>query len=103
MNARFVLTPEAEADIVNIWQYIAQDNPAAADCVVAELFDAFDRLADMPGIGHFRDDLLDRRHKFWTVYSYLVVYRWEITPLQILAVVHGARDLGAFLSQRVAP
>jgi plasmid stabilization system protein ParE len=55
----------------------------------------------MPGMGHFREDLLDKRHRFWSVYSYIIVYRWETKPLQILAIVHGARDLEAFLARRV--
>jgi hypothetical protein len=32
-------------------------------------------------IGHIRDDLTDRRLKFWSVYSYLVVYEPESRPL----------------------
>lgn len=101
MSPRFVLTPEAEADILDIWRYIAEDSTEAADRVVQQLFEAFDRLADMPGMGHFREVLLDQRHRFWTVYRYVIVYRWQTSPLQVLAVVHGARDLDAFLSRRL--
>jgi antitoxin ParD1/3/4/toxin ParE1/3/4 len=54
----------------------------------------------MPGLGHYREDLLDQRHRFWRVWSYLIVYRWQVTPIQVIAVVHRARDLDGFFSNR---
>ena len=38
-------------------------------------------------------------YKFWSVHSFVIVYRWEATPIQIIAVVH-AHDLDAFFSAR---
>ena len=35
--------------------------------------------------------------KFWTVYSYLVVYDPDSRPLTIVAVLHGARDVEQLL------
>jgi len=98
---RFVLTPEARADLIEIWDYIAEDSTDAADQAIARLDNAFRRLAQTPGMGHYREDLADSRHRFWTVYSYVIAYRWEATPIQIIAVVHGARRLEAFLQQRI--
>ena len=57
----------------------------------------------MPGMGHYREDLLDRRHRFWSVWSYLIAYRWQATPIQIIAVVHGARYLDLFFGRRPTP
>ena len=54
----FVLTPRAEQDIVDIWEYIAGDNLDAADRVLDALDKALHRLAKNPGIGHFREDLV---------------------------------------------
>lgn len=54
----------------------------------------------MPGLGHFREDLLDQRYRFWAIHSYLIVYRWETKPLEIISIVHGARDLAAFFANR---
>jgi antitoxin ParD1/3/4/toxin ParE1/3/4 len=68
--------------------------------VLKQLREAFRKLADMPGIGHFREDLLDQRYRFWSVHSYLIVYRWETKPLEIISIVHGARDLAAFFANR---
>jgi plasmid stabilization system protein ParE len=58
------------------------------------------RLARSPGIGHFHEELLDRRYRFWNFYPYVVCYVWQEKPIQIIAVVHGARDLAAFLATR---
>jgi plasmid stabilization system protein ParE len=43
---RFRITPRASADIDEIWTYIAQDNPAAADRVEQSLHDAMHLLAE---------------------------------------------------------
>ena len=51
------------------------------------------RLAKMPGIGHLRVDLADRRRRFFLVYSYLIVYRSQTKPLQVIRVLHAARDV----------
>ena len=56
---------------------------------------ALHRLAKNPGIGHFREDLTDRRHRFWLVYS--LVYRFEPKPLQVIRVLHAARDVQSIL------
>ena len=97
MSGDFILTPEARSDVRAIWEYIADDDsPAAADRVVAGVFDACEKLAKMHGIGHHRENLLDKRHRFWNVWSYLIVYRWQVKPIQVIAIVHGARDLDEF-------
>ena len=44
-----------------------------------------------------REELADRRHRFFLVYSYLIVYRFETKPLQVLRVLHAARDVQGIL------
>lgn len=100
--SRFTVTPEARADLFAIWEHIAEGSLDAADKVIDQIEQAFNRLAEMPGIGHFREDLLDQRFKFWTVYSYVIAYQWEAEPIRIIAVVHGARELDGFFGQRDA-
>jgi plasmid stabilization system protein ParE len=97
--SRFVLTARARLDLLNIWNYIAEDSIDAADKVVGELRAAFEGLADMPGKGHIREELVDPRHRVWSVYSSLIIYRVNTTPLQIVSVVHGARDLRALFDE----
>jgi plasmid stabilization system protein ParE len=100
-RSRFVLTPQARVDLIEIWSYIAEDSIDVADQALARLHDAFTRLGRTLGMGHQREDLADARHRFWTVYSYVIAYRWEPAPIQIVAIVHGARQLEAFFQQRI--
>lgn len=58
------------------------------------------RLAEMPGIGHAREDLADEPLRFFNMKGYLIIYRPGTPPLQIIHVVHGARDVGAVLGYR---
>ncbi len=99
---RFIVTPQAREDLIEIWEYIAQDNVTRADRVLAGLHDSFLQLARSPGMGHYRKDLADLRHRFWTVHPFVIAYRWQTVPLQIVAVVHGARELRAFFWERRA-
>jgi antitoxin ParD1/3/4/toxin ParE1/3/4 len=98
MSRKFIFAREAGADALAIWEFIAEnDSEAAADRVIARIYDECDKLAESPAKGHFREELLDRRHRFWNVWSYLIAYRWEARPIQVIAVVHGARDLNVLL------
>jgi len=99
--SRYVLSVAAESDLNEIWAYIAEDSPDAADRWIDKLFDAFESLAKTPGIGHKRLDLTDFPIRFWSVGAYLVLYSSaQENFIQIVAVTQGARDIPTFLSQR---
>jgi antitoxin ParD1/3/4/toxin ParE1/3/4 len=83
-----------------IGAHVAQHSVDAALKVNDALEEAFELLAERPGIGHVREDLTNRRLKFWTVYSYLVVYDPDSRPLTIVAVLHGARDVELLLKRK---
>jgi plasmid stabilization system protein ParE len=95
-----VLSAAAELDLDAIWDYIAQDNIDAADRWIAKLFDAFDVLAQAPGMGHKREDLTSFPVLFWPAGAYLIVYRVQGEGIQIVAVTQGARDIPSFLRER---
>ena len=98
MARNFALTVQAQDDLFEIWDYIAEDSLDNADKVRDEFFGALQMLANNPGIGHYREELADKRHRFWPIYSYVIVYRECTDPLQIIAIIHGARDLRTFLN-----
>ena len=62
---------------------------------------SFVRLAAAPGGGHWRKDLTDEPVKFFSAYSYLIVYRPETKPLQVVAILHGQRDVKRLLKDRL--
>ncbi len=88
-------------DLDEIWEYIAADNIEAADLWIEKLFGAFEALGQTPGAGHRREDLTSFRVLFWPVGAYLVIYRAERSPIEIVAVTQGSRDIPAFLSRRM--
>lgn len=96
--SRFVLTPAAREDLVEIVDFLREENPDAARRVLRTLRDTMGRLARTPGMGHLREDLSDEPLKFWPVYSYLIIYRPETRPLQIVRVLRGTRDVRRVLS-----
>jgi plasmid stabilization system protein ParE len=99
--SRYVLGPDADHDLDDIWEYIARDNIDAADRWIAKLFDAFESLAQTPGLGHTREDLTPHAVLFWPVGAYLIIYRAQRLPIEIVAITQGSRDIPAFLQRRM--
>ena len=101
MKRRFLLTPQAKSDLREILLDIAEDNPDVADRLRSEIYSAFKQLGQSPGIGHYHEELLDRRYRFWNIYSWVICYAWQQKPVQIVAVIHGARELASFFASRM--
>ena len=93
----YVVTELAESDLIEIASYIAEDNLAAAERVLADFKAAFEKLAQMPEMGHLRLDLAEEELRFWSVHSYLIIYRPETKPLQVVRVLSGYRDIPELL------
>jgi plasmid stabilization system protein ParE len=94
---RYILSETAAEDLRQIIAYIRARDARAAKRVNGEFRATMRRLADLPGIGHTRADVNDDSLLFWRLYSYLIVYRRDTDPLEIVHVVHGARDIGRLL------
>jgi plasmid stabilization system protein ParE len=88
----FVLHPDALTDLTEIWEYIAADNPSAADRVLAEIQEAISALTPFPQLGHIRSDLTSRPLRFQLVRDLLIAYAPEEKPLLVVAVLHGRRN-----------
>jgi len=71
--------------------------PLAARRVRLQIFDACQRIAKNPGIGHKREDLTDKPVLFWPVGSYLIIYNPTKKPVEIVRVLHGARNIPSLL------
>lgn len=93
-------TPRARRDLFEIWDYIAEDNPEAANRVAQAIVLACDLLSNSPLAGKVREDLAPLPLRFWLVHPYVnysLVYDPESEPLRIIRIVHGARDLPSSL------
>jgi antitoxin ParD1/3/4/toxin ParE1/3/4 len=58
-------------------------------------------LSRTPGAGHTRRNLTTEVVKFFPVYSYLIVYRPETDPLQVISILHASRDIEQILKDRL--
>jgi toxin ParE1/3/4 len=81
-------------------EWIARDNPAAAQGLLDAVLKAAERIGEYPGIGVRRPHLtasVQYRFVVLTGYPYMIVYAEKYDPPLIVRVVHGARDLPRLL------
>ncbi len=96
------LTGEAIGDLEAITQALAErEGWDRSMNVEQELFDAFDRLATNPGIGHLRSDLTRLPVFFYTVEPFLIVHDRVHDPLRVIAVIHSSRNIRKLLRKRL--
>jgi toxin ParE1/3/4 len=88
----YKLHPEAFADLDGIREYIAEDNPDAADRVITEIFDRIRALVTFPHQGYRRPNLTARSLRFVLVRDYVIAYAPDKKPLRVLAIFHGSRS-----------
>jgi len=86
--------PRALLDLVEIWSYIAEDSVANADAFALRIDKTFKVLARRPGIGRPRPDLYPDLRSF-VVGKYVVFYLPLGNGLDVIRVLHGARDIEA--------
>ena len=87
-----IQSPLAENDVVEIWGYIANDNQIMADKIVDKIHELFQKLLENPKIGVLRKDLAKDLRSF-PVEKYVVFYRIIKDGIEIVRVLHSARDI----------
>ncbi len=89
-------TRGSERDLVEIRTYIARDNPIAAKSFVEKLIRVCELIASSPQMGRERQELANglRCHP---VERYMIYYRITGPAVEVVRVVHSARDAGALL------
>ena len=91
---RFVLVRTAERDVEQRNGFLVQNaGPVIARKVLQEIQAAMKLLGRQRGAGHSRTDLTDLQVNYWPVRSYLIIYRADIRPIQILRVPLGTQDV----------
>lgn len=84
----------ARADLTDIWLYISERSVAAADRVVEEIDRVCQVIANNPEIGRERPEVGAGLRSFVAM-SWIVFYRIDGDTIQVVRIVHGARDLDA--------
>ena len=97
---------KALEDIEEITCFIAEDSPQAAQTFREMLEHACELLAEMPDIGtarNFTNPLLTDI-RLWPLKryeKYLLFYRAQPNTLEIIRVLHGARDLPSLFAEQI--
>lgn len=97
---RVEITPSAESDVAEIWDYIAQDNPGNAESFILTLTEQFETLEFFPE----RCPLIAENRILGTSYRHLIyghyrtIFRISGQAVIILRIIYGARllDSGLF-------
>lgn len=88
----FRLALQAQIDLDDIWVFIAEDSVEAADRFHDLLLTKFLVIAEQPMIGRSREDLRPELRGF-VVGNYIIFYRNTLEHIEIVRVLHGARDI----------
>lgn len=95
---RYDLSEEAKQDLEDIRAYLTEEAGARiARQVLQQIKNALDFLSRNPGAGHLREEITSAPLKFWSVYSYVIIYRPSSQPIGIVRIVHGSRDITRLL------
>jgi plasmid stabilization system protein ParE len=95
----FVIASSARTDLAEIAAYLTEHAGAVISrSFVNELYRVFAVLALLPSMGSRRPELSDKPVRFWPHHPYLIVYAADERPVQILRVLHGARDVSGMLA-----
>jgi toxin ParE1/3/4 len=95
-----VIRPKALEDLAGIWAFIAEGSPRQADAFAAAIDREIRALARHPLIGRARPELLtDLRSLPYG--RYLIFYLPRKRGIEVVRVLHGARDLKPLFDEDV--
>lgn len=89
---RLLLADAAVDDLDELWMFIAEDNPVAADQYLNEVTERCRLLTVQPEIGRPRDELAYRLRSF-AYKNHLIFYRVADGAIEVARILSGYRDL----------
>ena len=98
---RILRSKASEEDYREIWRFIAADNPDAADNLLRRFDEKLELYARNPGMGTMRENLGQGLRSF-PVGNYLIFYRTAENAIELVRVLHGARDLHSIFRRGMA-
>jgi toxin ParE1/3/4 len=90
--ARVARRPLAAADILDIWDHIAEDSIEQADRWVDKLDEKFELIATQPLMGRAREELAAGLRGF-PFGRYVIFYTSLEDGIDVVRVLHSARDI----------
>jgi toxin ParE1/3/4 len=89
---RVVRSHLADDDLDKIWAHIDADNPTAAEKFIRSLTRTFEMLARHTGLGTTRPHM-DETIRVFPVGRYLILFRRIENGIEVVRVMHSAREL----------
>ena len=94
--SRIIRSPQSDLDVFEIALLVANENPTAAERLIDRFDEKLMMLADNPHSGRPRDELAPSLRSY-AVGNYLIFYRPIENGIELIRVLHGARDLRRLL------
>ena len=85
-------TRQADADLLEIWVHIGENNIEAANAMVRSIGQRCRGCADFPGIGRRHEDIAPGLRSVIEG-SYVIYYYVVDDGIEVVRVLHGSRDL----------
>jgi toxin ParE1/3/4 len=91
---KVVVADRADADLLEIYRFLAERSPAAAESVSHAFDRKFELLSEFPFIGRVRSSLAAGIRSV-VAHPYVIFYMAEPDQITIVRVLHGHRDIDA--------
>lgn len=95
MSRRARLSRPAKNDLIEIWTYVAENGPEAADRLINRIRSRCEVLARLPQMGRLRPELAEGIRSF-PVGRFLILYRERRGGIEVARVRGGEMDLSRF-------
>ncbi len=107
MTAGILVRPRAQGVIDDNAEHLAQDNPDATRRFLTASEETFQQLLVNPGLGRVREHLNPklkgmRSWRIGSIEKWLTFYRPTDDGIEVVRILHGARDLAPLLSDEEA-
>ena len=89
---QLIISEQAIHDLEDIWLYIANDSPQAADKFLDSVFEQCQLFYSSPEMGRVREELLPGIRSF-PIKRYVIFYRVIPGRVEIVRILSGYRDL----------
>jgi plasmid stabilization system protein ParE len=93
----YVLSEAALSDIHALASFVFEQSPDGALKLLDAIESGFMFVAASPGAGRPCPEWGTTGLRLWAVYSYLILYRSDTKPVEVVRVLHGARDVAAVM------
>lgn len=95
--SKYRVSPQAEGDLIEMWQYISSDGVEAANSLLDSFTEKFELIAEYPKVGRARPEL-GRNLRSFPAGRYVIFYRPKSDAVEIVRVLHSARDIDAIFN-----